>query len=105
MGEVAWMVEARAALGVREVPGVGNAAAIMGWARALGLAYGGDSTPWCGLFVAHCLRVALPEEKLPAAPLVARRWSRFGVECDPQPGAVLVFWRGSRSGWSGHVGF
>jgi uncharacterized protein (TIGR02594 family) len=105
MNDMQWMMEARAALGIREVPGLGNAPAIIGWARALGLTYGGDSTPWCGLFVAHCLRTALPQEKLPATPLVARRWSQFGISCLPQVGAVLVFWRGSRRGWSGHVGF
>ena len=42
---------------------------------------------------------------MPSNPLAARAWSRFGVGSDAAIGTVLVFWRGSRSGWQGHVGF
>jgi uncharacterized protein (TIGR02594 family) len=48
---------------------------------------------------------ALGDEPLPANPLGARNWMNFGVDCDPQLGAILVFWRGSKNGWKGHVGF
>jgi hypothetical protein len=37
--------------------------------------------------------------------LGARQWLGFGTDVPPQLGAVLVFWRGSRDGWTGHVGF
>jgi len=67
----------------------------------------GDPTklPWCGDFVETCTAVALPDEPLPENPYLARNWLKFGVSCAPTEGAVLVFWRGSKAGTSGHVGF
>lgn len=61
--------------------------------------------PWCGDFVETCIAVALPDEALPSNPYAAINWLKFGIACKPQPGAILVFWRGSPSGWQGHVGF
>ena len=67
----------------------------------------GDPTklPWCGDFVETCMALSLPHEPLPANPYLARNWLKFGVDCAPTEGAVLVFWRGSKTGTSGHVGF
>lgn len=100
-----WLQEAHNLIGTAEVPGQGSNAAITGWAENLDIDYGDDDIPWCGLFVAHCVGSQLPDEPLVNNPLGARRWETFGTACDPQPGAVMVFWRGSRSGWKGHVGF
>ncbi|MGP9819163.1 NlpC/P60 family protein [Salinarimonas sp. NSM] len=62
--------------------------------------------PWCGDFVETCIAVTLPGERLPGNPYLARNWMRFGEPLgEPALGAVAVFWRGSRSGTSGHVGF
>lgn len=61
--------------------------------------------PWCGDFVETCIAVTLPEESLPGNPYLARNWLKFGVPCEPQLGAVLVFWRGAKNGISGHVAF
>jgi len=61
--------------------------------------------PWCGDFVETCIALALPEEPLPVNPYLARNWLKFGEKSKPTVGAVLVFWRGSRTGYSGHVGF
>lgn len=60
---------------------------------------------WCGAFVATCIRKWQPEAPLPANPLGARQWGAFGERCTPQRGAVLTFWRGSPTGWQGHVAF
>ena len=60
---------------------------------------------WCGAFVATCLRKWQADIALPANPLGARQWGAFGESCTPQCGAVLTFWRGSKTGWQGHVGF
>lgn len=61
--------------------------------------------PWCGDFVETCIAVSLPGEALPVNPYLARNWLQFGKSVKPTLGAVLVFWRGSPNGASGHVGF
>ena len=100
-----WREEARRMIGVREVRGPGDNRRILEWAEDLDLDYDSDDVPWCGLFVAHCIGATLPDEVLPPGPLSARSWLRFGEACEPVRGAVLVFWRGKRDGWQGHVGF
>lgn len=103
---IPWLSAAFSLMGTREVPGKGSNEAIMGWAEDLELhSYNDDDIPWCGLFVAHCVSSQLADEVLPANPLGARKWQSFGVETQPRLGAVLVFWRGSKNGWKGHVGF
>ena len=57
------------------------------------------------MFVAHCVGATLPGETLPTNPLGARNWGKFGTKCKPVLGSVLVFWRGSKNGAFGHVGF
>lgn len=62
--------------------------------------------PWCGDFVETCIAVTLPSEPLPANPYLARNWQRFGIECSPQLGAIVVFWRTHKTkSTDGHVGF
>lgn len=61
--------------------------------------------PWCGDFVETCIACTLPHEPIPVNPYLARNWLKFGVECVPQLGAVLIFWRGKLNGISGHVAF
>ena len=103
--EPAWLVEARRLKGVREVVGRGSNPVILDWAEDLDLHYPDDDIPWCGLFVAHCMRVGAPQDERPNDVLGARNWDGFGIEVKPTLGSILVFWRGSRSGWQGHVGF
>jgi uncharacterized protein (TIGR02594 family) len=105
--EPAWLIAARAKLGTREAPGVANNPTIMGWAKklgtkVLGIAYNGDSVPWCGVFCAACVQ----EDGLTPPPIAvrAKAWATWGQNIRPEriaPGAVLVF---ERSG-GGHVGF
>lgn len=100
-----WLQEARRLLGVREKVGPGSNHIILDWATAAGIPYKSDDIAWCGLFVAHCISATLSGETLPANPLGAQNWKRFGGPCAAQPGAVLVFWREKPSSWKGHVGF
>jgi uncharacterized protein (TIGR02594 family) len=101
-----WLQEAFHLLGTREKPGAGSNEAILGWAHDLELtSYNDDDIPWCGLFVAHCIGSQLPEETLPSKPLGARNWAKFGNNTKSQLGAVMVFWRQSRTSGLGHVGF
>jgi uncharacterized protein (TIGR02594 family) len=101
------MAEAERNKGLREIPGAKNHPTIMSWAKQMGLAsvYTNDEISWCGLFVGWCFFASLPDEDRPANVLGARQWLKFGKEVKPKHGALLVFWRGSRSGWQGHVGF
>lgn len=101
-----WYEEAARLQGLHEAPGLADNPTILGWARQLGgwveKVYRADSTPWCGLFVSHCISVTLPEERLPANPLSALAWARFGRSLvKPALGAVCVF---TRKG-GGHVAF
>lgn len=100
-----WLQEARRLIGLKETPGPADNPTILDWAENLDIAYGDDDIPWCGLFVAHSIGSTLSAEPLPTNPLGARNWARWGAPCEPQLGAVLVFWRGERNGWKGHVGF
>jgi len=63
----------------------------------------GRPVAWCSAFVNWVMdQVGLEGTNSPAA----RSWARWGDPLiDPVPGCVAVFWRGSRDGWQGHVGF
>lgn len=100
-----WLIEAARLLGLKEVMGAGSNPVIMDWAHELHAAVPDDGTPWCGLFVAHCITSALPNDSIPANFLGARQWRRFGMMCSPQFGSVLVFWRETKASGKGHVGF
>lgn len=107
MSEPRHLTIARSLIGVREVPGAGNSATIMGWIRrlgigALGVVVNADSVPWCGTFVAYCVK----EAGLKPAPIAvrAKAWAAWEANIAADrlaPGAILVF---DRQG-GGHVGF
>ncbi len=100
-----WLELALNLLDVKEVIGHGSNPLIIDWAAKLGLSdYHDDDIPWCGLFVAHCISSQLSEESLPNNPLLARNWQKFGKQTSPGLGAVLVFWRESKTSYKGHVG-
>lgn len=104
-----WLDEARRLIGTREVPGAANNPVIMGWgnrlgARVLGIAYGGDSVPWCGLLAAWCVHQA--GIKPPPIAIRAKAWATWGdaistTATRPPLGCVAVFGRDG----GGHVGF
>lgn len=99
--DIPWLAEAIRLKGLHEDR---SQAELMGWFdRAVRINPG--EIPWCGAFVATCLRKWDGLLKLPDNPLGARNWASFGAEVPPQLGAILVFWRGRKSGWQGHVGF
>lgn len=98
-----WMDEARRKMGLHERR---DNNLLRRWLRSDGKTLGDPAKlPWCGDFVETCIALTLPDEDLPTNPYGARNWMRFGVPVSPQVGSVLVFWRGSRDGWQGHVGF
>lgn len=100
-----WLAEAENLVDTKEVLGDRDNPVILDWASDLEIHYNGDEVPWCGLFVAHCIGATMPDETLPANPLGARQWERFGTSTEPRLGAVMVFWRESPHSGKGHVGF
>jgi len=64
-----------------------------------------DETPWCAAFVGS----VLAECGVPGTnKLNARSYLTWGKTVDmnsAKPGDVVVFWRGSRDSWKGHVAF
>lgn len=102
-----WMTVAKKLEGTKEFAGAPSNPVILAWAKQLGLSasYANDGVAWCGLFVGHVMKSACPSEPLPKNPLGARAWLEYGKDVTPGYGAILVFWRGSKTGWQGHVGF
>lgn len=98
--EPAWLAEARRHIGVREIKGPKHNSVIVGWLRALKAWWADDETPWCGVFVAHC--IAHCGYGLPKHWYRAKAWLDWGVAiADPVVGAVVIF---ERAG-GGHVAF
>ncbi|MBL4591246.1 MAG: TIGR02594 family protein, partial [Phycisphaerales bacterium] len=99
----AWYLEALAQKGLHERQ---NYSRLRSWFHKSVAWIDPRKIAWCGAFVQTCIRLTVPDEDTPDNPLGARNWARFGVGLkQPALGAVLVFWRGSRKGWKGHVGF
>jgi uncharacterized protein (TIGR02594 family) len=95
-----WLIEARKHVGTSEIVGKQHSPAILNWLRGLRAWWQDDETPWCGVFVAHCLRVVgCP---FPKAWFRARAYLDFGVKIDkPCVGCLAIF---TRTG-GGHVAF
>lgn len=94
-------------IGVKEVPGKGNNPQIVNYHRYATVDNKNgmdDSVPWCASFVAYCLEHAGMGSTNKKN---ARSYLAWGVSTkhNPMPGDIVVFWRGSRDGWMGHVGF
>ncbi|MCO5092075.1 TIGR02594 family protein [Bosea sp. (in: a-proteobacteria)] len=98
-----WYEELLRRKGLHEVK---SRSALMAWLRADGKTLGDPAKlPWCGDAIQTCLALTLPDEPQPVNPYLARNWLKFGVGLDePALGCILVFWRGSKTGTSGHVG-
>jgi uncharacterized protein (TIGR02594 family) len=62
-----------------------------------------DEVAWCAAFVGAMLkRAGYPG----SGSLAARSYLNYGRKIDkPEPGCIVVFWRGSPTSWEGHVAF
>lgn len=97
-----WVSFARRYIGTTEVPGKKHNQVIINWWKKLGRPYRDDETPYCGGFIGFVM--ASHGFSVPDLPEGARRWLHWGVPLKrPVPGCVVVFWRGKRTGWAGHV--
>ena len=80
----------------------------MGWRWA------NDETAWCALFCNYVLgecgfKGTQARSDSRKGSLSARSFLNWGEEVTEPgaylPGQIVVLWRGTRSGWKGHVGF
>ncbi len=98
-----WIDAARRYINAAEVKGPQHNPLIVRWWSAIRSAIRDDESPWCAAFVGGVLEECGIQSSRSAA---ARSYLKWGIEMkQPTLGAIVVFWRGSPSGWSGHVGF
>ncbi len=94
-------------IGTREYQGSKHNPKILEWWQKIRAPFTDDETPWCAGFVGGCLETYGIRSTRSAA---ARSYEKWGSGTEYAAGqyfvgGIAVFWRGSRNGWSGHVGF
>jgi len=101
-GLLPWMVCAEKYIGLREIPGNRHNPQILRWWVATRQPFTDDETPWCSAAVGGIFEeVGIVSTRKANA----RSWKKWGTQLQsPAVGAVVVFWRGSRTSWKGHVG-
>lgn len=92
-----------AEIGVKEIAGAEDNQTIVSYAHESGFEWvNDDETPWCSIFVNWCAQKAGLVSSKKAN---ARSWLTIGHAVEsPEPGDVVVYWRGSIDSWTGHVG-
>ena len=96
-----WLFTALAEIGVHEIRG-GENPRILEYHKAAGTGQDEDEDAWCGAFMGWAWK-GLGHE-IPKTAGLARSWLTWGQPTEPKLGAVCVLWRGSPTGWQGHVG-
>lgn len=100
MKNLPWIDEATAHLGLYEIPGPKTNPTLGLWLHNLKAWWTDDTTPWCGLFVAHCLQTA--KRAIPKEWYRAKAYMGYGTPLkEPAYGCIAVK---SRKG-GGHVFF
>ena len=95
---------ARGEYGQREIPGRKHNPKILEYFKKVGHSWvHDDETAWCAAFVGWCLEMAGITS---TRKLNARSYLKWGKKLlIPKKGCLVIFWRGSKWGWQGHVGF
>jgi len=90
-------------MGVTQIVGPEHNERILQYASDIGMNWiNDDETPWCSIFMNWVAKKAGYSMSNNAA---ARSWLNVGTPIhDPEPGDIVVFWRGVRDSWTGHVG-
>jgi uncharacterized protein (TIGR02594 family) len=96
-----WITEGNKFIGLKEIPGPRHNLTILNWLKELKAWWSEDETPWCGVYVAHCIKAC--NYQIPKYYMRAKAWSEnWGVELPTATdGCIVVF---DRKG-GGHVGF
>jgi uncharacterized protein (TIGR02594 family) len=101
-GEPIWLRRARQEIGVSEIAGKQHSKRVLSYWELSKLPFRDDETPWCAGFVGAMLEDCGIKSTRSG---MARSYEKWGQPCGAIPGAIVVFWRGSKSSGSGHVGF
>ena len=90
-------------LGQKEIKGSQHNKRILEYQSMTGLDFGNDEVAWCSIFANWVtLQVNLPITNS----AMAKSWLKIGRKTiAPKPGDIVVFWRRSKTGPFGHVGF
>ena len=89
-------------IGVKEIPGPKNTAKILEYHAVAG-GFEKDSVPWCSSFVNWCI-IKSGQEGTNSA--MARSWMTWGKPVNiPKIGDLVCFWRITKNGSFGHIGF
>ncbi|MDV2987068.1 UNVERIFIED_CONTAM: TIGR02594 family protein [Methylobacteriaceae bacterium AG10] len=93
--------------GISEVSGVANNPRIVLYHSTTSGGAAPDEVSWCSSFVNFCVEQAgmTGTDNKAARSWHNKRWGRAVPPEDWQEGDIIVFWRGDKSGWMGHVGF
>ena len=101
--ELIWL-ELMKYFGIAEIPGPVSNPIIIEWFKEFGYDWVEDDsdTAWCSLIInVMAKKVGLEH----SSKLDARSWMNIGKSTDdPRIGDIVVFWRGKKTGWTGHVG-
>jgi uncharacterized protein (TIGR02594 family) len=96
-----WLNVAEKYIGLKEIVGPQHNKKILEFYKNSGAPQiKDDETAWCAAFVGQCLfEAGYPNTRS----LMARSYINYGTKCEPKPGAIVVFPRGSNPA-QGHVG-
>jgi len=99
--ELPWIAEARKHIGLSEIKGSEHNPTILSWLARMKAWWREDETPWCGVFVDHCLATAKATRVKEG--YRAKSYLNLPVRLNiPCYGAIAVFDYAPRGG---HVGF
>lgn len=98
-----WIEVALGEIGQREIVGKRHNPRILEYQECCRGSYSGDETPWCSAF----LNWVMDECNITGTyRRNARSWLDWSTELSiPVFGCVVVYWRGTKAGPYGHVGF
>lgn len=101
--ELAHIKLARSYIGTTEIKGKKHNPKIIELRTAARTGIKNDEDPWCSDFVCGVLEKSGHVSARTAASRGNLNWGQ--KLAGPAYGSIVIFWRGSKSGWQGHVGF
>jgi len=96
------LTKALSQYGTKEIVGSKHNDIIVNYFKEIGHSWvKDDETAWCSAFINWCAKESGYEY---TKKLNARSWLDIGCPTNnPTQGDIVVFWRGNKDGWKGHV--